>query len=113
MRLAERLGMTLTDCLNKVTYREYLTWVEYFFNELNNPDRHDYYMMQVAAEVHRGYLRDQRFPVDVDKFKITLIKKGEKQKVKHTPEQIEMKSKIARAMVEARINMSKRRNQNG
>lgn len=36
--------------MREITHREYLTWMERFEQEWNEPDRHDYYLMQVAYE---------------------------------------------------------------
>lgn len=35
--------------MKRVSYREYLVWMERFQGEWNNPSRSDYYLMQIAA----------------------------------------------------------------
>lgn len=45
--------MTLSECVQKVSNREYMTWLAYFGDQWNEPDRSDYYLMQIAMEVRR------------------------------------------------------------
>jgi len=37
--------------MQRIPHREYLAWAEHKRLELNRPDRSDYYLMQVAAEI--------------------------------------------------------------
>lgn len=53
MRLASHLGMTVRECIDKHTYREYQMWMAYFEEEWKEPTLSDYYLMQIAQEVRR------------------------------------------------------------
>lgn len=54
--VASHLGMTLHACMKSMTHREYLTWLEWLDQQWDEPSRSDYYLMQIAAEVRRGYV---------------------------------------------------------
>lgn len=43
--------MTLEDCLNSHTHREYRTWKAHYQLELSRPSRSDYYEMQTTLEI--------------------------------------------------------------
>lgn len=43
--------MTIDEVIEKHTHREYITWMDFFDEELNNPDRSDYYMMKLTRTV--------------------------------------------------------------
>lgn len=105
--------MTLVECLNRVSYREYLTWLEHFANDLNVPDRHDYYLMRIAAEIQRWEIKGHKLP-PLEHFLVRFIRKGDKKPKKHhTPEEVEKKSIAARAVVMARMGMNLLRKKDG
>ncbi len=37
--------------MESITHREFRTWQAWRKEQLNNPDRHDYYLMQIACYV--------------------------------------------------------------
>lgn len=39
--------------MERISYRQYSTWIAWLDQQWNKPDRSDHYMMQVAAEVRR------------------------------------------------------------
>jgi len=51
--VSNQLGMTLDDCLNTITEKEYL--VRLYWEDLNwnRPSKTDYYLMQIAREINR------------------------------------------------------------
>lgn len=66
LRLAHNQGRSLTECLEKNTYQQYLLWMEWYRQEFSTPNRTDYYIMQVAREVAQVLGKS----VDMDKFKL-------------------------------------------
>ena len=46
--------MTLRECMEAHTNREYLTWQEWLDEQWNSPTLSDMYAMQTAAEVRRS-----------------------------------------------------------
>lgn len=44
--------------MQRNSYREFLIWQQWYKDEMNKPSRSDYYVMQVAASVIRGYAKD-------------------------------------------------------
>lgn len=43
--------MPLGECMERHTYRQLLVWLAWLENQWNEPDRHDYYLMQIAAAI--------------------------------------------------------------
>lgn len=60
--------MPVTECLSRVTHREYLIWMERFREEWNEPSRTDYYLMQIAAT---QIMSKKRFSLDKLRIKFT------------------------------------------
>lgn len=52
LQIAERLSMTVREAMETVTHREYLLWYRYLSEEFNRPSRTDWYLAQIAREVH-------------------------------------------------------------
>ena len=70
--------MSLDECMTKHTHRQYLAWLAWLDDQWNKPDRRDHYLMQIACEVRRGYVK-KASAVKFDQFKIPF--KFEKQEV--------------------------------
>lgn len=68
--------MSLKRCKEEVSYREYRVWQEHFKLQDNEPSRSDYYLMQIAGEVHRDYLKNKRKLPPLEKFKIKFTHGG-------------------------------------
>lgn len=66
--MAERLGMSLDECMERHTEGQQRMWDTYFAEELNRPGRIESYLMRVTAEIYS--LRDQ--------LRLMFAKKGEK-----------------------------------
>lgn len=45
--------MTLGEYLVRVTHREHRLWVEWLSEQWNEPERSDWYLMQIAAEIRQ------------------------------------------------------------
>lgn len=70
--LAARLGKTLQEVQEGTTSSEFVEWVRYLELEVNDFDRQDYYLAQIAAEIRRGnakYPRQIKVEDFVLKFK--------------------------------------------
>lgn len=52
-RLASHLGMSLQEVQQQTTSSEFVEWVEYLDSLWNVPDRKDYLLANIAAEVCR------------------------------------------------------------
>lgn len=70
-RLASHLQMSLSECVAKHTYREYLLWLDWLDKQYNEPSRTDYYLMQIAMYVASKFskktwkLKDFEIPFQV------------------------------------------------
>lgn len=84
MRLAGHLGMTVQECIDKHTYREYQMWMAYFEDEWKEPTLSDYYLMQIAQEVRRVLSKNPN-AVKLEDFKIKFQDANAEQK-KYDPE---------------------------
>lgn len=73
-----------------MTYRQLLAWMCWLEQQWNEPDRHDYYLMQIAYEVKRGNAK-RPSSVHWDKCKIPFKQVGQKQRV--TPKQASDRAK--------------------
>lgn len=61
-----------------VTYRQYLAWNRWESDEYDRPDRHDFYLAQIACEVRRGWVKS---PGSVSIGKMLLEFRPKKPKV--------------------------------
>lgn len=81
----------------------------YFKRQWNLPDRHDYYLMQIAQEVKR-VLSSKPSNVKMEQFKLDFQTEEPKPE-KLTPEQVKQKkreiSKMAKAIWRARVGVIK------
>jgi hypothetical protein len=57
LELSSHLHLPLTECLQRTTYRQYLVWEAWLREQWNTPDRHDYYLMQIALRVIQSRLK--------------------------------------------------------
>lgn len=61
-RLASELGMTLNECMTKVSWPEYLLWCQWFDSQWSVPDLTDYYLMRLTHQVAmQGRTRSKAF----------------------------------------------------
>lgn len=61
--------MPLDDCIAKHTHRQYRLWLAWLDQQWERPDRTDYYLMQIAAEV-RKVLAKNRKQIEIEHFGI-------------------------------------------
>jgi len=66
-------------------------WTEFLAQEFNHPDRHDYYLAQVAAEVRRGSM-NCKHPNKV-RLKDMLLKFENKEKKTETLKEADARAK--------------------
>ena len=48
VEVAALLGLPIAECMERISYREFLVWQQYLENKKWNADKTDYYLMQVA-----------------------------------------------------------------
>lgn len=86
--------MSLNDCMQKVTNREYRLWMLWFDSEWNKPDRTDHYLMQIAAQIVAVNSKETD-TVLLSDFKIPFETKKEKvsNTVEKTAEQLEQEKR--------------------
>lgn len=85
-----------------VTHRQFITWREWDRSQMEQPDRSDFYAMQIAAEVRRlRYLTARsKKGVDTNELKITFKPTTSSQE-KIPGRTVEEKTKAATAMAQA------------
>lgn len=73
--------MTVSQCMKSMTYREYLGWLAF----LEEPDRTDWYLMQIAYEV-AGVLQGKKYRdnVSVKDFKLGFTTKNTTKKIEQS-----------------------------
>lgn len=97
--------MPVAECMQRVSYREYLAWRERFKQEWNTPSRTDYYLMQLAAltiRMRKGSLDNLKIPF---KFKSRSSQEGSFGKETMT---VELATAIAKARWHARLGVDDR-----
>ena len=63
-----------------VTHREHLTWLAWFVEEWNMPDRTDHYLMQTAYSIERGNVKNPR-SLKLDQFKLQFGSKSKQRQL--------------------------------
>lgn len=63
-----------------VTYRQYKAWMSWLDDQWNSPDRHDFYLMQIAAEVRRPNVKTPS-RVQMKDFVVKFEERGSKRKL--------------------------------
>ena len=43
------MNCSVAECMDRVSNREFLSWQEWWKDQWNEPDRHDWYLMQIAS----------------------------------------------------------------
>lgn len=64
--------MPLRACMEAHTHREYLAWTVWLDEQWNVAEPVHYYLMQLAAEVRRSYVKNNR-SVKLDHFKMQFV----------------------------------------
>lgn len=50
--------MTLAECQQRITYREFLAWQRYLDEDWNRPSRTDWYLMQIALRLRQAWFKN-------------------------------------------------------
>ena len=100
-RLAALLKMSVRECRQKHTHREYNALVAHLDSEWNKPSRSDYYLMQIALEIRRfmmGFSKEGKAPEMGDLF-LPFSSQGSDPRSEEevTPEEIKIKSEVSKA----------------
>jgi hypothetical protein len=53
-----------------ITYRQYLVWIDWSNHDMNFPSRQEYYLMQVACEVRRGWVTGKPSEVTLNDMRL-------------------------------------------
>ena len=56
-RVASHLHHTVEELADKISFREFLNWLEYLEWFEDRVVKNDYYFAQIAAEIRRGYVK--------------------------------------------------------
>lgn len=77
MRLAAYVGNSdpILEFAASKTHREYRTWMRHLEEELNQPSRSDFYLMQIAAEARYAF-RERPASLALNKFRIPFKTRG-------------------------------------
>jgi len=70
--IASHLHSPVQVIQQQMSSSEFIIWAEFLKQDFNHPDRHDYYLAQIAMEVRRGSM-NCRHPNKV-KFEDLLMK---------------------------------------
>lgn len=76
----------IVEFMQSMSHREFITRFQWLENEENNPNRTDYYLMQIAAEMRRSWIKNKN-GIKLEKFKIKFGRADAKEPVKMTKEQ--------------------------
>ncbi len=56
-RVASHLHRTVEELAEKITFREFLSWLDYLSWAEGRTEKIEYYLAQIAAEVRRGQVK--------------------------------------------------------
>ena len=95
-QMADRLGMSLQRCQRETTSTEFLEWLEYVEQDVEVPQRMDFYLAQIAAEIRRSMVRNPN-SVKLENFLLNLTLRSKQHKpLTETEKQMRMaRSKAA------------------
>lgn len=81
--------MTLTECLEKHTHRQYLAWMDWLDEEWNRPSRSDFYLMQITQFVSAIINAFSKHPKNsrLKDYRIEFKQEGQSKKIPETPEE--------------------------
>ncbi len=72
--------MPLRKCIESHTHREYLTWLAYIEEEWKEPNRTDFYLMQISQEMRRTVSKNPN-RIKLEHFRLKFGTKQEKQRM--------------------------------
>ena len=83
-RVAARIGMTVGELVGRISYREFVDWIQFLIweeeREMTRTTKQDWYLAQIAAEVLRPNAREPR-KVTTEKMLIRFIPAGVKNRM--------------------------------
>ena len=91
--MAGYFGLSLRECMEKHTHREYRTWQQWYRDQFFVPERTDFYLMQIAAWVAQQ-ATEGKAPTDVNEY--MLKDASQPTKRKYTEEEKELIKQRAR-----------------
>jgi hypothetical protein len=86
-----RFGMPVSEAMQRHTYREYQMLMQWLEMEFDRPDRIDYYLMQIAAEVRRGNVKKPN-SVKMEKFHLKFTHQRRRPKTQEEIDRITVAS---------------------
>lgn len=78
-RVASHLHIPVEELAERITYREFVGWQDYFEWELNFHSKLDHYLAQIATQVTRSVVKEPR-KVSIKDFLIKFIEDGKETK---------------------------------
>lgn len=81
-RVASHLHSSVADLRSRITYSEFLDWLQYLNWEEQRRGKLDFYLAQIAAEVRRSYVKHPKTVKLKDFFLTYFEQNGRMQKSK-------------------------------
>ena len=78
-RVASHLHIPVEELADRISYREFLSWLDYLKWEENFHSKQDYYLAQIAATMIKTVVKDQT-KVKTNDYLIEFLAPGEKAK---------------------------------
>ena len=79
-QVASHLKMPVGELKQRITFTEFLEWLEFLRRDEERNSKMDYYLSQIAAEVRRGWVKQAK-SVKVSDFLIKLVPTQQEAKV--------------------------------
>lgn len=78
--------MSLKQLFREMSHREYLMWIMFLGEELDNPNKTEQYLMQIALEIRSGEVKNPR-KLKLSDFKLVYDNKKDMPESKLTKQQ--------------------------
>ena len=59
-KLADRLGLSLSETMERTTSRQFILWIEYLRKDVNDFHREDYFLAQISMDIRRLFKTRQQ-----------------------------------------------------
>jgi len=82
-RVASHLHSPVAELKARITYSEFLDWLQYLRWQEQRQDKIDFYLAQIAAEVRRGYVRHPK-SVKMKDFIITYLNEDDQHRLERS-----------------------------
>ena len=80
-RVASHLGVSVEELAVKISFREFLNWLEFLNWEDRQQTKADFYLAQIAAEIRRTVVKKPK-DVKVKDFFVQIVEKVKKRSLK-------------------------------